>query len=96
MCPPECDEGIAVVPKRADPVSPVQQHCLLPLLYADDTRTERGRSDVGALLQKVTGCPTAVVDWTSANRLQMNSDKTPSSCGLPILGVSTDSLVPVL
>jgi len=47
-------------------------------LYADDTQiySASGPSDVGALLQKITGCLTAVADWMSANRLQLNSDKT--------------------
>jgi len=52
----------------ADLVSLIQQHCLSPHLYADDTQIydASGPSDVGALLQKVTGCLTAVADWMSA------------------------------
>ena len=62
----------------ADMVLLIQQHCLSPLLYAHDTQIygASGPSDVGALLQKVTGYLTAVADWMSANRLQLNSDKT--------------------
>jgi len=62
----------------ADLVSLIQQHCLSPHLYSDDTQIygASGPSDVGVLLQKVTGCLTAVADWMSANRLQLNSDKT--------------------
>jgi len=62
----------------ADLVSLIQQHCLSPHLYADDTQINGayGPSDVGALLQKITVCLTAVADWMSANRLQLNSDKT--------------------
>ena len=63
----------------ADLVSLIQQHCMPPHLYADDTQTygASGPSDVGALLQKITGCLTAVADWMSpANRLQLNPDKT--------------------
>jgi len=62
----------------ADLVSLIQLHCLSPQLYADDTQIygASGPSDVGALLQKVTGCLTAVADWMSANRLQLNPDKT--------------------
>jgi len=50
----------------------------LPVAAADDTQIygASGPSDVGALLQIVTGCLTAVADWMSANRLQLNSDKT--------------------
>jgi len=45
----------------ADLVSLIQQHCMSPHLYADDTQINgaSGPSDVGALLQKVTGCLTA-------------------------------------
>jgi len=59
-------------------VSLIELHCLSPHLYADDTQIygASGPSDVGALLQIVTGCLTAVADWMSANRLQLNSDKT--------------------
>jgi len=41
----------------ADLVSLIQQHYLSPHLYADDTQVygASGPSDVGALLQKVTG-----------------------------------------
>jgi len=55
-----------------------QQHCMSPHLYAGDTQIygASGPSDVGALLQKVTGCLTAVAEWMLANRLQLNSDKT--------------------
>ena len=62
----------------ADLVSLTQQHCLSPHLYAGDTQIygASGPSDVGALLQKVTGCLTAVAEWVLANRLQLNSDKT--------------------
>jgi len=62
----------------ADLVSLIQQHCLSLHLYADDTQIYGacGRSDVDALLQKITGCLTAVADWMSANRLKLNSDKT--------------------
>jgi len=61
-----------------DLVSLTQQHCLSSHLYADDTQTygARSPSDVGTLLQKVTGCLIAVAGWMSANRLQLNSDKT--------------------
>jgi len=44
--------------------------------YKGKINSASGPSDVGALLQKVTGCLTAVADWMSANRLQLNSDKT--------------------
>jgi len=62
----------------ADLVSLIQQQCLSPHLYADDTQIygASGPSDVGALLQKITVCLTAVADWMSANRLQLNPDKT--------------------
>ena len=62
----------------ADLVSLIQQHCLSPHLYTDDTQIygASGPSDVGALLQKITGCLTAVADWMSANRLQLNSNET--------------------
>jgi len=62
----------------ADLVSLIQQHCLSPHLYADDTQIYGAcsPSNVGALLQKATGRLTAVADWMSANRLQLNSDKT--------------------
>jgi len=69
---------LVLIVYTADLVSLIQQHCLSPHLYADDTQIygASGPSDVGALLQKVTGCLTAVADWMSANRLQLNSDKT--------------------
>jgi len=94
----QCRRQLTTLFRVASVVSLIQQHCLLPHLYADDTQIYGacGTSDVGALLQKVTGCLTAVADWMSANRLQLNSDKTESSCGLPLLGVSTDYLPPVL
>jgi len=40
----------------ADLVLLIQQHCLSPHLYADDTQIygASGPSDVGALLQKIT------------------------------------------
>jgi len=62
----------------ADLVSLIQLHCLSPQLYADGTQIygASGPSDVGALLQKITGCLTPVADWMSANRLQLNPDKT--------------------
>ena len=61
-----------------DLVSLIQQYCLSPHLYAHDTQIYgvSGPSDVGTLLQKVTGCLIAVAGWMSANRLQLNSDKT--------------------
>jgi len=61
-----------------DLVSLIQQHCLSSHLYADDTLIYGacGPSDVGTLLQKVTGCLIAVAGWMSANWLQLNPDKT--------------------
>jgi len=69
---------ILFIVNSADLVSLIRQQCLSPNLYADDTQIygASGPSDVGALLQKITGCLTAVADWMSANRLQLNSDKT--------------------
>jgi len=60
----------------ADLVSLIQQHCLSPHLYSDDTQIYGacGPSDVGALLQNVTGCLIAVADWMSANWPQLNSE----------------------
>jgi len=60
-------------------VSLIQQHCLSQHLYADDTQIYGASGPSygqGALLQKITGCLTAVADWMSANRLQLNPDKT--------------------
>ena len=60
-------------------VSLIEQHCLSQHLYADDTQIYGAyvpSDGQGALLQKITGCLTAVADWMSANRLQLNPDKT--------------------
>ena len=69
---------ILFIVNSADLVSLIRQQCLSPNLYADDTQIygASGPSDVGALLQKVTGCLTAVADCMSANRLQLYPDKT--------------------
>ena len=62
----------------ADLVSLIQHHCLLPHLYADDNQNYGacGRFDVSTLLQTTTGFLTAVADWMSSSRLELNSDKT--------------------
>jgi len=51
---------------------------LSPHLYADDTQIYGScpPSDVGYLVQDISGCVDAIGDWMSSNRLQLNGDKT--------------------
>ena len=62
----------------ADLVSVIEQHSLSLHLYADDTQIYGScpPSDVGHLVQDISGCVEAVGDWMSSNRLQLNGDKT--------------------
>jgi len=62
----------------ADVVSVIEQHGLSPHLYADDTQIYGScpPSDVGYLVQDISGCVDAVGDWMSSDRLQLNGDKT--------------------
>ena len=62
----------------ADLVSVIEQHDLSPHLYVDDTQIYGScpPSDVGHLVQDISGCVDTVGDWMSSNRLQLNSDKT--------------------
>ena len=59
-------------------VSVIEQHGLSPHLYADDTQIYGfcPPSDVGYLVQDISGCVDAVSDWMLSNRLQLNGDKT--------------------
>jgi len=71
-------EPILFIMYTADLVSVVEQHGLSPHLYADDTQIYGfcPSSDVGHLVQDISGCVDAVGDWMSSNRLQLNGDKT--------------------
>ena len=63
----------------ADLVSLIQQHCLSPHLYTDDTHLRCMcpiRRRLLAAVQRVTACLKSVADWMSTNRLQLNSDNT--------------------
>ena len=53
----------------ADLVSVIEQHALSLHLYTDDTQIygSCALSDVGHLVQDISGCMDAVGDWMSSN-----------------------------
>jgi len=71
-----CPQVVPVVPDQPYPVCPSWYGLIDHSSANTQIYGACGPSDVSALLQKVTGCLTVVADWMSANRLQLNSDKT--------------------
>jgi len=56
----------------------IQEHQLLPQLYADDTQVYGfcGPDQTAGLCQQITACMDYVAKWMGANRLQLNVAKT--------------------
>ena len=62
----------------ADLLGIIEQHDLIPHLYADDTQIcgYSPPSDVLQLQERVSGCVDDVAKWMQSNRLQLNTAKT--------------------
>ena len=62
----------------ADLLGLIEQHDLIPHLYADDTQIcgYSPPSDVLQLQERVSGCVDDVAKWMQSNRLQLNTAKT--------------------
>ena len=62
----------------ADLLGFIEQHDLIPHLYADDTQIcgYSPPSDVLQLQERVSGCVDDVAEWMQSNRLQLNTAKT--------------------
>ena len=56
----------------------IEQHDLIPYLYADDTQIcgYSPPSDVLQLQERISGCVDDVAKWMQSNRLQLNTAKT--------------------
>ena len=54
----------------------IQSHNLQPHLYADDTHGFCRPGATSSLESRMSDCFTAVADWMSSNRLQLNATKT--------------------
>lgn len=62
----------------ADLIGLIQRHGLSSHLYADDTQAYGTcrPSDVGALIERLSGCMDDIASWMASNRLQLNTDKS--------------------
>ena len=62
----------------ADLLGLIEQHDLIPHLYADDTQIcgNSPPSNVLQLQERVSGCVDDVAKWMQSNRLQLNTAKT--------------------
>ena len=69
----------------ADLASLIDDHCLHPHLYADDTQVYGWcrPTDVNVLQAMMSHCIDDVWSWTRSNRLQLNATKTEFVCCAP-------------
>ena len=72
-----CPAGLSLL-YTADLLGLIEQHELIPHLYADDTQIcgYSPPSDVLQLQERVSGCVDDVAKWMQSNRLQLNTAKT--------------------